>query len=491
MKPIFASSTFVLLASLVAGCGGGGDDTRTGAIDASFGSAGLSVAAAESIARGTTAWAVAGDAVGRVWATGTTSEPGNAIHARLRGDGLADGTFGTGGRLLDPASLSTNAGEAPSGRGVFPLADEGALFVSAQYRASCFSGPSCGIAGGFRTVTDAKVLRVDGAGRPVAAYGASGVATVPFEIFLDATSIAPGEVAVLGEVQRLAGQLPAPIVAARLDTVGRRNTAWEANASGAFDCPGFSPANRLFAKGAATLSGGLVVVQTFHTGVGSSRLCVSRLLPDGRPDPALANPRGTIIDETIAADGLLNLQAVFANADGTAEAVFGFVDNTASPPFSFAVVAFTREGRIDRARFGAGAFARERRPVALATARVPAGGWRLSDRRLSRDRRGPRERPAGGGPLPGGRFARRILRRIGAGLHDAALRRLRRAARSRGPRRRAACAARGRRGGARCARLAPAIRRGEVRASLKGRRRGPCPEARIAARGRSRAATVR
>ncbi len=88
----------------------------------------------------------------------------------------------------------------------------------------------------------------------------------------------------------------------------------------------------------------------------------------------------TIIDETIAADGLLNLRAVFANADGTAEAVFGFVDNTASPPFSFAVVAFTREGRIDRARFGAGAFARDRRPVALATAalRQADGGYLIA-----------------------------------------------------------------------------------------------------------------
>lgn len=380
MKTIRACSLPVLLLAFLAGCGGGGDGTRAGAIDGTFGSAGLSVAASDGIARGTTARAVGGDGLGRVWATGTTTEPGNALHARLRADGSADAAFGTGGRLLDPVALSTDAGSAARGLAVFPLADEGALLVSAQSRGSCFSGPSCGIAGGFRTLTDAKVTRVDGTGRPAAGYGLAGVATVPFEIFLDAVTIAPGEVAVLGERQRLAGMGPAPIVAARLDASGRRVEAWEANAAGAFDCPGFAPEHRIFARGAAMPGGGLVVVQTFHTGAGSSRLCVSRLLPDGRPDPALADPRGTIIDETIAADGLLNLQAVFANADGTAEAVFGFLDNTANPPFSFAVAAFTREGRLDRARFSVTAFARDRRPVAiaLAAARQADGGYLIA-----------------------------------------------------------------------------------------------------------------
>ncbi|MDH5264695.1 MAG: hypothetical protein OEX21_08105, partial [Betaproteobacteria bacterium] len=133
----------------LAACSGGGSAGPSGSIDLGFARDGLFIADTGPVTRSTVARFVTTDAAGRIWATGSTTEPGNAIYYRLLAGGRADPAFGTDGRLLDPPTANDDSLFAVSGRAIFPaLPGDGALLFAGASGASCFGGPSCGPAGG-------------------------------------------------------------------------------------------------------------------------------------------------------------------------------------------------------------------------------------------------------------------------------------------------------------------------------------------------------
>lgn len=361
----------IAIAFLSAACGGGDPAPMAGAFDASFGTGGLAQPAHSLSARATAAVHATVDEAGRIWVSGGTTEPGNAIHGRLLPDGSADSSFGAGGVIAQPAVPNADPFAAIAGRAAFPDRAGGARLFQGVSVAGCATGPSCGPAGGFRLVTDARVARVDDRGDPVASHGIGGAVTVTAESVFDAVPDASGGVVVLVAARRDAFD-PAPGNRVhRIDSQGSRDTGFEARAASALECPGFERGAPALARLAAMPDGRLVVAQSFVAApAGTPRLCVSRLLPDGSPDATWGTAGRSVVEEPSGPPpAVLNLLHLGANADGSVEIVVTFVPERIDPARPlFAVVPLGSTGRPDPARLAAGAFAGAGMPVAMASA---------------------------------------------------------------------------------------------------------------------------
>lgn len=361
----------IAIVLFAAACSGGDPSPAPGALDTSFGVGGLAQPGHALSARATAAVHATTDDAGRIWVSGGTTEPGNAIHGRLLTDGSADGSFGTGGVLVHPAAPNADPFLAVAGRAAYPDRGGGARLVQGASLASCATGPSCSIAGGFRLVTDARVVRVDDRGDAVAAHGIDGAASVTAESVSDAAPDPAGGIVVLVAVRRASFD-PAPghrLV--RIDDRGSRDAAFDARAATALDCPGFTRGDPALARLAVMPDGRIVVAQSFVAApAGTPRLCVSRLLPDGRPDATWGTAGRSVIEEPAGPPpAVLTPIRVFANADGSVEIAVTFVPERLDPARPlFAVVAVAPSGRRDAGRFAADAFAGASMPVALATA---------------------------------------------------------------------------------------------------------------------------
>lgn len=360
------------LLSLAACSGGGGAGPAPGTIDREFARDGLFIADTGPVTRSSVARFVTTDSAGRIWATGVTTEPGNAIHFRLFPDGQPDPAFGSGGRLLDPPSANDDELFAVYGSAIFPdQPGGGALLFAGAGAPSCITGPSCGPAGGFRIVMNGKITRVENSGAYRVAYGIGGVATVGAESVLDAALEAGGRLLVVMQ-PRIGAFSPAqPLRIVRTDASGVNDADFEASAAGALICPGIEPGAPALARITVLADGRILVVQSFVAAApGSPRLCVSRLASDGSPDASWGAIGRAVLDEPVVpAQGVLNLVGFFGNADGSAEVAVAYLPETidSSRP-QFSVIPLMASGRLDAARFRPGAFAGSPAPVGLVTA---------------------------------------------------------------------------------------------------------------------------
>jgi uncharacterized delta-60 repeat protein len=368
------NSRLAPLAALVfalAGCSGGDSVPAPGTPDASFARQGLAIPGVGPLTYATVAAHAATDGSGRLWVSGGTSEPGNAIFARLLADGTADSSFAVAGLQLSPANANTDPLFAAFGRAAFPDRRGGATLVEGAAAASCFSGPSCGPAGGFRIVTDALLRRVDESGQAIAAYGNGGGIGVMAESLLDATQDGASGVVLLIAPRRSVVEASPSNRVVRVDAEGRRDETFGSNAASALDCPGIPPGSAALARAAALPDGRVLVAQSFVAlSPELPRLCLSRLGADGRPDPSFGTGGRAVLDDpSVPAGTVLNLLGLFANPDGSAEIAVSFLPGSfdASRP-QFRVVAVSAAGRREDARFVPGAFSGSPLPVGLANA---------------------------------------------------------------------------------------------------------------------------
>jgi uncharacterized delta-60 repeat protein len=365
-------STSCLL--LAQSCGTSVEPSAPGDPDGSFANQGLFTLAVDAVPTDAYARFATTDAGGNVWVAGwaagdpvTAVSASNAVLVRLRADGTLDTGLAGSGYVLDPPEPVTSPFTGYAGLRVAPVAGGGAVLVEAKRGSPCKFPPNCGV--------DGITLRVDLGGAVDKSYGNAGRSAAVLQSMFDAVADSRGGIVLVGTGLPSSPDprdwLPYRKELARVDGQGHVDAEFAARATGALDCPGLSVQDARGAKIALQPDGKLLVAQTYYRYLepGSSRVCVSRIHPDGTLDVGYGGSGRVQLADPLVAFDTKDVLGVFGAGDGSATLAFS---KQAGQPglytYSYVVVALTPQGTVDPARYVRGYAGRSDSRIAQATA---------------------------------------------------------------------------------------------------------------------------
>lgn len=364
-RPVMAAATSVMVASLIAACGGG-DSLRAGALDTQFGKAGDGTPdgiASLSLGNGNdSAKAMAVQADGKVIVAGTSTSTGgstsNIVVERFNSDGTLDTSFGAGNGDGSPDGVvSLDLGASSDDAKAVAIQADGKIVVAGN---STPTGGSSNVVLA-RLNPDGTLDKTFGAGD--ADGTPDGVVQVSFgdgDDAVDAIAIQKdGKIVVAGDTTSNTGNGSQNMVVARLNADGSLDATFGAgNADGTPDgvvSLSLGDGNDE-AKAVVIQADGKIVIAGNTVGADkTSNIAVARLNGDGTLDASFGAGNADGTPDGVVAVSLSNgsdkAKAIALQADG--KILVGGVTVGADKSSNAAVARLNRDGTID-ASFGAG-----------------------------------------------------------------------------------------------------------------------------------------
>lgn len=321
----------------------------------------------------------------------------SSIHAHLLPGGAPEAGFaGTGFLLLpaEPTALPIAVGR--DGVAAFARADGTEVLVESVH-APCVTGPQCAISGGGYYSTAARAVSPTGAAVP--GYGPGGEAVLPLLEPTQALAEPSGAVLVLGRAVAGIGGVRRNALG-RLTPQGLPDEGFGANILAALDCPGFDPLRSSGAAMARRTDGKLLVAQSYATGTTpmDSRVCVSRLLPDGSLDASFGSGGRSLLGSEFQSGRPAPVALFALPGGGSALFLQRRDDRDGQSYYTYLIATMTAEGALDASRFDRGVTG----PTILHVAKLEAVAMQADGKFLVAGYPTPGyDQPGTGLPVPG------------------------------------------------------------------------------------------
>lgn len=344
-------------AAALAGCGGGGGSgapavpVTAGLFVQSFGANGIATLDGGPFLGATASAHFALPGPGPIRAAGSVR--GSSVHARLGPDGSPDIGFAGSGYLLHPSPPS-DLPFAPAREGIAAFArPDGLELLVERVRVPCVTGPSCALSGGGFQRTAVRV--VTQSGEPVADHDNAFGASVPSLDPQQAIAEPSGALLVLG--REVAGPAGARRNALRrLAPDALPDESFAARAAAAIDCPGFEPRSSPGAVMARRADGKLLLAQSYLPGTtpATSRVCVSRLQPDGSIDAGFGAGGYVILGWEFQWDVMTPVAIFPLPNGGSALFLQKRRELDGNSYYHYMIATMTADGSLDASRFDRG-----------------------------------------------------------------------------------------------------------------------------------------